>query len=192
MHCQIFCLYTLLFAKVLSFGGWYVINHIVGIILAWSSDLELFHMEWFWTKGPNKGRMLTWALVGLLWLSSNSSGVKKEPFKGEEKKRGGGKAKQNSKKKGNWESRWPFVSSSMSVVSHIHNIFEVLKNGWSGKQILNLTRQKQVKTFLMTCLGGNTVSTIKKVLWYLCPWCVLQLMSEKKLMRKETRREMKY
>lgn len=31
----------------------------------------------------------------------------------------------------------------------------------------------------MTCLGENTVRGVKKVLWYLCHRCVLQMMSEK-------------
>lgn len=175
-----FCMYGLSFAKVLSFGGLVRDKSHSMHPPAWSSDSELFYMEWVWTKGPKWRQDVN--------LSSSGSPVaffkffrsKKSPSKGKGKSRGEKKGRTKQQKTGNLESRWLFVSSSsVTMMSHIYNIFELLKNGWSGKQILNLTRQKQVKTFPMTCLGGNTVSTIKKVLWYLCHRCVLQMMSEK-------------
>lgn len=67
-------------------------------------------------------------------------------------------------------------------MSRTLGIFEVLKNGWSGKGILSLARQKQVKAFFhetMTWLGGNGVTAIRKAPWCLCHRRVLQMMSEK-------------
>lgn len=63
---------------------------------------------------------------------------KKKPFKGEGRKQGGKKRQDETAKRKETSKVGDFVSSSsMSMVSHIYNIFEILKNGWSGKQILN-------------------------------------------------------
>lgn len=73
-------------------------------------------------------------------------------------------------------------NSSESGTSRTLGIFELLKNVWSGKEILSLARQKQVKTFFhetMTWFGGNGLSAIRKAPWCLCHRCVPDTMSEK-------------
>lgn len=74
---------------------WFVVCSNVRITLFWSSQIQNYFTYSGFELSPRvekKCSVLTWALMGLLWLSSNSSWVKVALQKG------------RNKRKGNWES----------------------------------------------------------------------------------------
>lgn len=128
MHCQIFtCMaYGLQQYCFLEVGcnKFHRVHHTFLKL----SDSELFYIQWVWTvtKLKRKGRVLAWALMGLLWLFFKFFLSKRSPSKG--KRKGGWWNQEEIKEKetgqvGSWLSQLLNMDSSQCRMSHALSIF---------------------------------------------------------------------
>lgn len=84
---------------------WFVVCSNVRITLFWSSQIQNYFTYSGFELSPRvekKCSVLTWALMGLLWLSSNSSWVKVALQKGREKAGGETKKKETKRTLGKY------------------------------------------------------------------------------------------